>query len=130
MSFPSNVIVHISSTEDFELLQKFLITHKLSFTYDEVKSDAYMTLSGNLYKPRKDTMGFWGAEFLNRDGFLRHTDAVRRLTLYGQLNSLLIPNGITLDETLQYVLNTTKTELLWNALHAHLSSNLGCVYTS
>ena len=130
MAYPSNVIVHISSAEDFELLQKFLITHKLSCTYDEVNSDAFTTASGNLYKPCKDTKEFWGAEFLNRDGFLRHTDAIRRLTLYGQLNSLLIPTGITLDETLQYVLNTNKTELIWNALHAHLSSTLGCVYTS
>jgi hypothetical protein len=121
MSFPSNVIVHIGGTEDFELLQTFLIKHKLSCTYDEVNSDVLMSTSGNLYKPSKDTKEFWGAEFLNRDGFLRHADAIRRLTLYGQLNSLLIPNGIALDETLRRVLGTTQTELLWNDLHNHLS---------
>jgi hypothetical protein len=120
MSFPTNVIVHISSTEDFELLQTFLIKHKLSCTYDEVNSGTYMPTSGNLYKPSKDTKEFWGAEFLNRDGFLSHTDAIRRLTLYGQQNNLLLPNGIALDETLRRVLGTTQTELLWNDLHKHL----------
>jgi hypothetical protein len=121
MSFPRHIVVHISSTEDFELLQKFLITHRFSCTYDEVKSEAYMSTSGNLYKPRKDTREFWGAEFLNRDCFLSHTDAIRRLTLYGQQNNLLIPSGISLDYTLQCVLGTTQTELLWNDLHKHLS---------
>jgi hypothetical protein len=121
MSFSSNVIVHINSAEDFELLQKFLIAHRIMCTYDVVKSDAYTATSGNLYKPSTDTKGFWGSEFLNRDGFLSHADAIRRLTLYGQQNTLLIPNGIALDETLRCVLGTTQTELLWNELHKHLS---------
>lgn len=122
MSFPSQVTVHITNAADFELLQKFITTNRLSCSYNELKSDAYKTTSGNRYKPSKDTKEFWGSEFLSPQGFLSEVDAIRRLTLYGHQYNLLLSNGITLDNTLHRIFNTSQTEIQWNDLKKYLAA--------
>lgn len=123
MATPSQVIVYLNNAAEFELLQEFLNTYKLSCSYDTIKSVGKPEATAMVYyKPSKESKEFWGAEYMTREGLLSSTDAKARLTKYTVQNGLLLTTGIALDETLRRILNTNATEIIWSDLHKYLAS--------
>lgn len=71
-----------------------------------------------LFKIPKETKGFWGAEYLNKDGFITLDSAQLRLTVYAKVNSLLLPYGMgfSTNEELRTVLKNDKTTIYFTEL--------------
>lgn len=71
-----------------------------------------------LFKIPKETKGFWGVEYLNKDGFITLDSACLRLTVYAKVNSLLLPYGMgfNTNEELRTVLKNDKTTIYFTEL--------------
>jgi hypothetical protein len=71
-----------------------------------------------LYKIPKETKEFWGAEYLNKEGFITEESAQHRLTRYAIVHSLLLPFaiGFSTNEELRCVLKCDKTDIYFAEL--------------
>ena len=71
-----------------------------------------------LYKIPKETKEFWGAEYLNKEGFITEESAQHRLSRYAIKHSLRLPYalGFTTNDELRSVLKCDQTDIYFAEL--------------